>query len=260
MAGGPVSEESRGPGEPAAGPPSGAGSAPRAGSCRRWLWASLIALAALVVLAVAADFVAKSVAQARVAAAIQQQGFPVKPTVTIEGFPFLTQVASHDIGQIRISARNVPEGSLRIATVSAVLTGVHLDSGFSSGTVHRLAGAVLVTFPALSHLLISRLGPLRSVVGPGLKLSAAGPAEVTASLNLVIASGSATWRVSRLSGDELRATLVTASGVPSALQGAIREFTITIPRLPLGVTVSGVHVSPRGVSAAIGGGNLPFGR
>ena len=141
-----------------------------------------------------------------------------------------------------------------------MLTGVHLDSGFSRGTVDRLAGAALVTFPALSRLVVSQLGPLGRVVGPSLKLTAAGPGEVTASLNLVVASGSATWRVSPVGGDELRATLVAVSGVPSALQGAIRHFTITIPRLPLGVTISGVRISPRGVSAAIGGRNLPFGR
>jgi LmeA-like phospholipid-binding len=251
MARGTVSEEPRSPAETR--PPAGAGAR------RRWLWVSLIALAVLVVLAVAADLVAKSAAQAKVAAAIQQQGFPARPVVTIEGFPFLTQVASHDIGQIRISAHNVPEGALRIATVSAVLTGVHLSSGFSRGTVDRLAGTALVTFPALSHLVITQLGPLGSVVGRGLRLTAAGPGEVTASLNLVVASGSATWRVSPAGGGELRARLVAVSGVPSALQGAIRDFTITIPRLPLGVTVSGVHVSPRGVSAAISGRNLPFG-
>ena len=226
---------------------------------RRWPWVCLIALVVLVVVAVAADLAAKSVAQARVAAAIQQQGFPARPVVTIEGFPFLTQVAGHDIGQIRISAHNVPEGPLRIAAVSAVLTGVHLSSGFSRGTVDRLAGTALVTFPALSRLVISQLGPLGSVVGPGFKLTAAGPGEVTASLNLVLASGSATWRVWPAGSDEVKATLVAASGIPSALQGAIRDFTITIPRLPLGVTISSVRVSPRGVSAAISGRNLPFG-
>jgi hypothetical protein len=213
----------------------------------------------LVILAVAADFIAKAAAQARIASAIQQQGFPAKPTVTIEGFPFLTQVVSHDIGQIRISAQDVPEGSLQISAVSAVLADVHLDSGFSGGTVGSLSGSALVTFPAVARVLTSRIGSLGSVVGAGLKLSAAGPDEVKASLNLVLASGSATWRVTRLSGNEINARLVADQGVPSSLRGPISDFTITIPRLPLGVQIDGVSVTPRGIRGTFSGHDLPFG-
>lgn len=237
-------------------PPAAAGSRrPR----RRWLWASLIALAALAGLAVAADFIAKSAAQARIASAIQQQGFPEKPAVTIEGFPFLTQMASRDIGQIRISARDVPEGRLRIAAVSAVLTGVHLSGGFGSGTVDRLSGSVFVTFPALARALAARAGPIGSVAGRALRLSAAGPDEVTASLNLVVASGSATWRIAPLDGHDLSARLVADRGVPPSLAGLIRDVTITIPRLPLGVKIDRVAVTPRGVTGSLSGHDLPFG-
>ena len=211
------------------------------------------------ILAVAADFIAKAAAQARIASAIQQQGFPAKPAVTIEGFPFLTQVVSHDIGQIRISAQDVPEGRLQISAVSAVLAGVHLDSGFSSGTVDSLSGSALVTFPAVARELTSRIGSLGSVVGAGLKLSAAGPDEVKASLNLVLASGSATWRVTRLSGNEINARLVADQGIPSSLLGPISDFTITIPRLPLGVQIDGVSVTPRGIRGTFSGHDLPFG-
>lgn len=229
-------------------------------SRRRWLLTFLITLVALVVLAVAADFIAKSVAEAKVASEIQQQGFPVKPSVTIEGFPFLTQVVRHDIREIRISAHDIPEGPLRISAVSAVLTGIHLNSGFSSGTVDSLSGSVLVTFPAVSSMLISQIGPLGSLVGPsGLKLSAAGPGEVKASLNLVITSGSATWQVTRLSGDELNARLVAHEGIPSSLVGPISDFTIKIPQLPLGVKIDSVTITPRGIGATISGHDLPFG-
>jgi len=214
----------------------------------------------LAALAVAADFITKHVAQDKIASEIQQHGFPAKPSVTIEGFPFLTQVLSHDIHQIQVSAHDVPEGSLRISRVSAVMTGIHLNAGFSSGTVDNLSGSLLVTFPALARALTSQIGPLGSVVGSGgLTLSAAGRHEVRTSLNLVVVSGSATWRVTRLNGRELGVALVASNGLPSSLLGSIKNITIGIPRLPLGVKIDSVTVTPTGVAGSISGHHLPFG-
>ncbi len=194
----------------------------------------------------AADFITKHVAQDKIASEIQQHGFPAKPSVTIEGFPFLTQVLSHDIHRIQVSAHDVPEGPLRISRVSAVMTGIHLNAGFSSGTVDNLSGSLLVTFPALARALTSQIGPLGSVVGSGgLTLSAAGRHEVRTSLNLVVVSGSATWRVTRLNGRELGVALVASNGLPSSLLGSIKNITVT--------------VTPAGVAGSISGHHLPFG-
>jgi hypothetical protein len=230
------------------------------GRRRRWPWVLAIILVVLVALAVTADFIARSVVQNRVAAQIQQQGFPAKPTVTIEGFPFLTQVASRDIRQVRVSARNVTEGSLRISAVSAVLTGVHLNSGFSGGTVDQVSGSLFVTFPALARTLTSQIGSLGSLASSaGLTLSAAGPDKVRASVNLIVASGSATWRVSRLTGDEFSVKLAGETGIPSGVLGSISDFTITVPRLPLGVQIGSVDITPQGLVAGVSGRDLPFG-
>lgn len=227
---------------------------------RRWLRTFLITLVVLVIVAVAADFITKLFAQDKVASMIQQQGFPKKPSVTIEGFPFLTQVASRDIHQVRISAQNISEGPLQISLVSAVITGIHLSGGFSSGTVDSLAGSLLVTFPALASTLTSQIGPLGSVAGAsGLQLSAAGNHEVKATLNLVVVSGSASWRVSRLNGQELSITLVASNGLPASLLGSIRNITIKIPRLPLGVKIDSVNITPAGVTGSISGHHLVFG-
>jgi LmeA-like phospholipid-binding len=226
---------------------------------RRWPWVLLVTLVALVIAAVAVDFIAKSVAQGRIASRIQEQGFPVKPAVTIEGFPFLTQVASHDIGQVRVSAADFSEGSVRISALSAVMMGVHLNSGFTSGTVDSVTGSVFVTFPALADALAAQAGPLGSVVKAGLHLSAAGPDEVTASVDLVVTSGSATWRVSSRGGDEINASLVAHQGIPSSLLSAISDLSVTIPQLPLGVTIDGVSVTSRGVRGRFSGHDVPFG-
>lgn len=220
----------------------------------------LIVLIAVLVLAVAADFIAKAVAQGEIASQIQKHGFPKKPDVSIAGFPFLTQVASRDFQQINLSSTNIPEGPVRISRVSATMTGIHLTSGFTKGVIDRLNGSVLITFGSLGRTLNSQIGPLGSLVGDsGLKLSAAGPHEIKASLDLLVASGSATWRITRPNGQEVRADLVSSSGVPSDLLDSLRSFTVKIPELPYDVKIDSVHITPQGIVGRISGHHLPFG-
>jgi hypothetical protein len=228
----------------------------RGGCLRRFL----IGLVVLVVLLVVIDFVAKSVAQSKIASEIQQQGFPKKPSVAIEGFPFLTQVITRNIHQVKISSTNIPEGPVNISRVSATMTKIHLNGGFSSGTVSSLAGSVLVTFPSIDKTLNNQIGPLGSLLGSsGLTLSAAGPEEVKASVDLLVATGSATWRISAGSGQEFSARLISSNGIPSQLLSSISSFNVKIPKLPLGMHIDNVHVTPEGVAGNISGHNLSFG-
>jgi hypothetical protein len=229
----------------------------RRGGCLRWL---VIGVVVLLVVAVAGDFIAKSVAQNVAASQIQKQGFPKKPDVTIEGFPFLTQVAARDIRQVRLSSSDIAEGPVEVSKVSAVLNGIHLNSGFSSGTIDQLSGTVLITFPALATALTNALGPASSVAGAvGLTLSDAGPGEVRASVNLVVESGSATWKLTRLSGQELNIRLIGTSGVPAGLLSSVSNYTFDIPKLPYGMTIQEVAVTPAGIVGQISGHDLPFG-
>jgi hypothetical protein len=229
----------------------------RRGGCLRWL---VIGVVALLVLAVAGDFVAKAVAENVAASQIQQQGFPKKPSVTIEGFPFLTQVAARDISQVRLSSSDVSAGPVEVSQVSAVLNGVHLNSGYTSGTIDQLSGTVLITFPALATALTNALGPASTVAGAvGLTLSDAGPGEVKASVDLVVASGSATWKVTRLSGQEMNVRLISTSGVPASALSSVSNFTFAIPKLPFGMTIQQVAVTPAGIVGQISGHDLPFG-
>jgi LmeA-like phospholipid-binding len=220
----------------------------------------LIVLIALIVLLVAADFIAKAVAQGEVASQIQKQGFPKKPSVSIEGFPFLTQVASRDFQQIKLSSSDIPEGPVRISRVSATMTGIHLTGGFTKGVIDQLNGSILITFGSLGKTLNSQIGPLGSLVGDsGLKLSAAGSDEIKASLDLLVASGSATWKITRPNGQEVQAQLVSSDGVPGDLLDSLRSFTVKIPKLPYNVKIESVHITPEGIVGRISGHDLPFG-
>jgi LmeA-like phospholipid-binding len=224
---------------------------------RRYLIVAVIIVALLVAL----DFAARVVAQNILATKIQQQGLSQKPDVTIGGFPFLTQVASKDFRQVTIVASNLAEGPVTITKVDATATGIRLNSYSSaSGTITGLTGTALISFASLGNTLAQEFGPLGSLLnGAGLKLTAAGPSEVRASLNLLVTSGSATWRVTELSGDRLHIVLVGSSGLPTSLLGSIQNLTVQIPKLPLGLTISSVSVTPGGVVGQVSGHDVPFG-
>lgn len=107
-------------------------------------------------LLVALDFGARAFAENKMASEIQQQGFPKKPSVSINGFPFLTQVISRDFKNIQVSSSNITEGPLLIQSINATMTGVHVNSSFQSGTVDHLNGTMTVTFPALANAMTSQ--------------------------------------------------------------------------------------------------------
>lgn len=222
----------------------------------------LIALVVVIVVLVAADFAARAVAENVAATQFQKQGHLTnKPDVTIEGFPFLTQVASKDISDVKVSAANEKEGAVTITSINATATGIHLNSySFNSGVISTISGTLLIDFPSLGDTLTSEIGALGTLLnGAGLDLSAAGPDEVRASLNLLVTTGSATWRVSRVSPTELNITLVGSSGLPSSLLNSIQDVNIPIPKLPLGLTIDSVQVTSAGVVGTISGSNVPFG-
>jgi LmeA-like phospholipid-binding len=219
----------------------------------------IIVLVVLIGLLVALDFGARAFAESKVASEIQQQGFPKKPNVSIEGFPFLTQVIARDFKDVQISSSNVTEGPLLIQSIDATMTGVHVDSSFNGGTVDNLNGTLNVTFAALASAMTSQAGALGQLTGAGLSLSQAGPDEVKASLNLVVASGTAVWRVSRSSRNDISVQLVNSSGLTSSLLGGIGNITIPLPSLPLGLSIQSVSVTPSGLVGTVTGHNVSFG-
>jgi hypothetical protein len=231
----------------------------RSGTRRLGRW--VVAVVLIVVVLVGLDFGARAAAESVIASKIEQQGLSSKPDVTIDGFPFLTQVASKDLRHVTITAARVSAGPVTITTLDAVATEIRVSSyEFSSGTIGSVSGTALISFASLGNTLATRFGVLGSLLkGAGLQLAYAGPDEVRASLNLVVASGSATWRVTRASADALNVTLVGSSGLPASLLDSIQNLTLQLPKLPLGLTVDSIAVTPSGVVGHVGGHNVPFG-
>ena len=226
---------------------------------RHRLRTTIIVLIILIGLLVALDFGARAFAESKVASEIQQQGFPKKPNVSIEGFPFLTQVISRDFKDVTISSSNITEGPLLIQSINATMNGVHVNSSFNGGSVDSLNGTLSVTFAALANAMTSEAGGLGSLGGAGLTLSQAGNDEVKATLNPVITSGTAVWRVTRTASGDISIQLVSSSGLTSSLLSGLGNITIPLPHLPLGLTIQSINVTSSGLVGTVTGHNVSFG-
>ena len=229
---------------PAPGSPPGPRPVPPRGRRRhRGLIALVTTLVVLIVLAVAADFAAKAYAQNRIASQVQTSAkLHGKPSVTIEGFPFLTQVAAHNLTAIDISASNVPAGKFTITSISARATGVHPNSSFSGATIDQINGSALVSFASVESAL-GLQGVATISADP-----ADGPNAVKVSAGII---GDVTGKVELTGPNTLTLQLGSLSGLASLLGGAVplQTQTITIPKLPAGLTVRSVSVTSQGIVA-----------
>lgn len=225
---------------------------------RRLLRTVIIVVVAPAALLVALDFGARAFAEAQVASEIQQQGFPKKPNVSIQGFPFLTQVISRDFSDVQISSSDVTEGPLQIASINATMTAVHVNSSLTGGTVGRLNGTLHVTFAALANAMTAEAGRLGSLGNAGLTLSQAGPDEVKATLDLVGASAAAVWRVTRAGRNDINIRLVSLNGLTSGLLGSLADVNVLLPSLPTGLSIRSITVTPNGLVGTVTGQNVSF--
>ncbi|HEX2822695.1 MAG TPA: DUF2993 domain-containing protein [Streptosporangiaceae bacterium] len=220
---------------------------PRRTRRRRRKW-PLVSLIVIILLLVAADRAACAVAENQMASQIQKQGFPAKPHVTIEGFPFLTQLAAKDFKTVVISASNVTEGPLDIASLNATIHGMHINSSFSGATVDTINGSALITFTALANA---------GGIPPGITLSADGPNQVKASINVAILTATVVAQVTKTGPSSINVRVVQAGDVPTSVLGNLVNFTINIPKsdLPAGLTIQSVTVTQQGVRITIVGHN-----
>ncbi len=232
---------------------------PRSG--RRRARRYIVGIVITIVILVGLDFAARVAAENVIAAKIEAKGLQHKPSVTIDGFPFLTQAAGRNFQQVNFTAVDQTDGPVTITSIEATARDVRLNSyAFSSGTIGSLSGTALISFSSLGNTLTQEIGPLGALLnGAGLDLTAAGQNEVKATLNLLVMSGSATWQVTPLSGNRLNVQLVDSSGLPSSLLGSIQDITLQIPKLPLGLAINNVQVTAAGVVGRLSGSNIPFG-
>ena len=218
---------------------------------RRKRWPIVLTVVIVLILAILGigDQVAKSVAQNTIAQKIQSSGLSAKPSVSIEGWPFLTQVAAHDVKTIDISGNNETASGSKVAfNFTAKATGVHLSSlsSSASATVDNINGQAVLPFSSVASLL-----PIS-----GVTLSAdpgKGPNAVQADLGI---AGSVTGTVKLSGTSQIIVSLNGATGLASILGSASgQSYTIDIPKLPAGLVVRSVSVNSQGIVAAASASN-----
>jgi LmeA-like phospholipid-binding len=221
---------------------------------RRGPLIALITVIVIVALLLIGDFAAKAYTENQMASQFQSSmGLSGKPDVDIEGFPFLTQLARRDFNTVNITASNetiavssAGSGLLKIASLNATLHGMHIH-GMSSATIDQFTATALITFTSLGNV-----GGIPS----GITLSADGPNQIKATVNVLdLFSDTATVQVTQSGPDQIHVKVIDFGGIPASVLGNLADFTITIPKLPAGVTIQSVSVTQQGLQITVTGQN-----
>src|SRR5580704_712773 len=208
---------------------------------------ALITVIVILVLLVISDRVANAYAENQMASQVQSSlALSGKPRVTIQGFPFWTQLIAKDFKTVDITASNetinspnAGGGALEIASLNATLHGLHFQ-GFSSNS------ATVDQFTALAKV---------GGIPQGITLSSGGGNTVNATLSLGPLTATAQAQVTQTGPNTINVKVTKAGGIPTDLLGNLANFNFSIPKLPPGVSIQSVSVTQQGVMVTISGTN-----
>ncbi|HEY5834718.1 DUF2993 domain-containing protein [Streptomyces sp.] len=217
----------------------------------------LIVVVILGGLFVAADRIAVSVAENKAAErAAATQGLDSRPKVSIEGFPFLTQVLWGKLDDVKVSAHDIAAGeggrTLRIDSFHADLHGVRLSGDYSRAVADSADGLAFVTYADLSKAAPTGT----SVVYAGRRSDGRTMVKLTG--GFMGARLSVLSEVSVRGADEIGLhaerlpEAFTALGLEDELRQQI-DFTTRLTHLPEGISLTSVTATPDGISVAAGG-------
>jgi LmeA-like phospholipid-binding len=233
------------------------GPPPRPRRRRRPVRRSVIALFIILVIAIVlviANFVGQAIAENDMASQFTANGFPVKPSVDIEGFPFLTQVASKDFKKVVISASNIPAGPVTISSLNATITGMHLNSSWNGATIDHVTATAFVSLSSLTDGISSELGDVASLTAVP---DGANKLKVTGSVLGVSASGDV--EIKQTGPQQITIELPTTGGLVGTLLGSAASFTITLPAgVPPSLRITGLTINGQGLTLSAAASNATF--
>lgn len=223
---------------------------------RHVLRSLLILLVVLAGLLTAADRIGVHYADSRLASAIQQeQKLAAPPTVDIEGFPFLTQVARRDFSHIQVVFQNLDTDGLVIQNLKADLYNVAVDPTFNGGTAGLLVATAQITYPDLSAAVNAQIKIGSVQVTP----DGAGGLEAAYYLGPVkVASASVTVQVA--GPQSLRLVFGTVrTGIASvAVLPAGTSYVVPLQGIPFGLKLLPPVFGSKDVSITTSGQNVPL--
>jgi DUF2993 family protein len=237
--------------EPQDGPP------PKPRRRRRPVRKSVIAFFILLVLAIVlviANFVGRSIAENDMADQFTANGLPVKPSVNIEGFPFLTQVVQKDFKKVVISASNIPAGPVTISSLNATITGMHLNSSWNGATIDHLNATAFVSLSSLTDGISSELGD-------GVSLTAVpdGANKLKVTGTVLGLSASADVEIKQTGPQQITIELPKTGGLVGTLMGAAPSFPINLPAgVPPSLRITGLTLNGQGLTLSAAATDATF--
>jgi hypothetical protein len=229
---------------------------------RHWGRRLLITLIVLVGLLVAADRIGLLVAERTAGNTIRtSQNLDSTPSVSVAGFPFLTQLGTGHFKQITVKAKDVPVGTssrtLNVAAVTVVLHDVRVARDLSRVQATSATAAATISYADLSHTL-------GITVAYGGTSSGVGRVQATASVTVLgqSISGSVSAGV-QVTGDTLKFVdpAVNGTNLPSAAVPLLQQIygvPLALSGLPFNVKVAGVAATPDGIVIDLSGADLTY--
>ncbi|MEX2984760.1 DUF2993 domain-containing protein [Streptomyces sp. C36] len=228
----------------------------------RALRITLIVAIVLGGLFVAADRAAVYIAENQAAEKIRSsQGLSGTPSVSIKGFPFLTQVAGSELEEVDIKldggiTANAGDRSIKVSGFDAKLHDVRIDSSFTSAIAGRATGTAHISYEDLTK---ATADPGVSVAYGGKDGSGGNQVKVTGTVPVmgqpVTRSVVSTVTVVNGTTIRVRADEIPAQGIPG-LEQAVRaktDFDRQLTGLPKGLKLDKVVTTPTGVDVTLTG-------
>lgn len=250
---------------------------------RHWGRIFLVLLLIVIVLVIAADRIGVVVAEREVAKQTQAQlesediTMSARPSVTIDGVPFLTQVASGHYQKIIIVIPDPTSKGIRLDSLHVTATDVNAPastvmSGGGEIKANKVVGDAEINWKSLQQLV--DLTPLKQYgVDPSTirisgtnsgQISLSAPASLLGQSFTVLATGTVALSNNLL---HIRVTKVSTadSTLPPVVEQALRQlqaqltFDVRIPALPYHLVLNSVNSNAQGVQIAASAANVILG-
>ncbi|MEU2285905.1 DUF2993 domain-containing protein [Streptomyces sp. NPDC013178] len=233
----------------------------------------LVVVVVLGGLFVLADRLAVNFAEDEAASKLKtSENLAATPDVSINGFPFLTQVVGGELDDVEVGIKDYEavgaEGQkIRIDDLKANMKGVEFSGDYSSATAATATGTASITYAELLKAAKSEptqvaTGVTANVVG----LSDGGNGKIKVTVEATVLGTKLPQPLSVLSsvsveGDTVRVhadTLPSFGGVRAAENEvrSITDFEQKIDDLPGGIQLDKVEAEKNGVEIAVKGSNV----
>lgn len=228
---------------------------------------------------VIADRVAVGFAENKAADRIKStEGLASTPDVSIEGFPFLTQVVGGELDDVKIGIKDYEAstggagsaggaGTLRIDDLNAEMHGVAFNGDYSSATANSATGSASIGYAEL--LKTAKSQPTQ--VGPGVTarvvgLSDGGNGKIKVAVAATVFGAKLPEPVYVLSSvavenDKVKvhADALPKLGGAEIAEGRIRQITDfqqAVDQLPGGIKLDKVQAAENGVEISVKGSDV----